>query len=314
VTLMFSGLEPMKAEQAYRHLALGRVTMSELTAQTIGLAVMIALAAQTGSVWSLVVGMVAASASKTALFWMRLPGPSNWFSWEKPAAAELFHFGIWIFFSSAFGFLLSQGDKAILGRFLTQGDLGVYNIAFFLASAPMLLAGALTSALLLPAYRIAAEEGPGARHRMRRMRFVLTGLVLCLLAILVAIGPWLVAALYDDRYVQAGHYLVWIALMQMWPLIGLTYDQAALAAGDSRTFFWVIALRATVQTLAFVTGFTLYGVQGALAGQALAAVLVHPAVIWIARKHGVWDARHDLIAAAAALAFLVLYLQFGPAL
>lgn len=80
----------------------------------------------------------------------------------------------------------------------------------------MLLAGALTSALLLPAYRIAAEEGAVAAHRMRRMRFVLTATVLCLLAVLVGIGPWLVAALYDDRYVQAGHILVWIALMQMW--------------------------------------------------------------------------------------------------
>lgn len=314
VTLLLAGLEPMKTEQAYRHLALAQVTISELSAQAIGLVVMIGMAALTGSVWSLVAGMVAASAAKTTLFWTRMPGTNNWFSWEKSAAGELYHFGVWIFFSSAFGFLLSQGDKAILGRFMTPADLGIYNIAYFLASAPMLLAGALTSALLLPAYRIAAEEGPDAAHRMRRMRFVLTAIVLCLLAVLVSIGPWLVAALYDDRYLQAGHILVWIALMQMWPLIGMTYDQAALAAGDSRNFFWVIALRAVVQTLFFMVGFSLYGLQGALAGQALAAALVHPAVVWIARKHGVWDARHDLAAASAALIFLLLYLQFGPAL
>lgn len=311
LTLFFSGLEPMKAEQAFRHLAVGRVTMTEITSQIIGLCVMIWLAGQTGSVWSLVAGMVVASATKCTLLWMTLPGPRSWFAWERPAAAELFRFGIWIFFSSAFGFLLSQGDKAILGRFMTQGDLGLYNIAFFLASAPMLLAGALNSALLLPAYRIAAEEGPAALARLHKMRFVLTGVVMGLLAVLSLIGPWLMEVLYDERYASAGHVLVWIALMQMWPLIGLTYDQAALASGDSRNFFWVIAFRAIVQTFLFVAGFWLMGLQGALIGQALAALIVHPAIVWIARRHGVWDMRHDLAMAGCAVLFSLIYLQFG---
>lgn len=311
MTLLFSGLEPMKAEQAYRHLSVARVTLTEISSQVIGLSVMIWLAAQTGSVWSLVAGMVVASASKCVLFWLTLPGPGNWFQWERPAAAELFRFGIWIFFSSAFGFLLSQGDKAILGRYISQGDLGIFNIAFFLASAPMLLAGALTSALLLPAYRIAGEEGAGAVDRLHRMRFVLTGTILALLAVLVVIGPWLVGVLYDARYQSAGQMLVWIALMQMWPLIGMTYDQAALASGDSRNFFWVIAFRAVVQTLLFVLGFWLMGLQGALIGQAVAAIIVHPAIVWIARRHGVWDARHDLTMAAFAALLGAVYLQFG---
>lgn len=306
-TLLLASLEPMRAELAYRHLAIARVTVIDLVAQAAGVVTMIALAWATGSVWSLVAGMIVASASRTALLWLLMPGRSERLRWEGRAARELFRFGIWIFLSSAFGFLLSQGDKAIFGRFLAQGDLGIYNIAFFLASAPMLLASAMTGSLLLPAYRIAAEEGPSGVARLHRLRFRLTGVVMAALALLALIGPWLIELLYDHRYAAAGPILVWIALMQMWPLIGLTYDQAALAAGDSRSFFWVMALRALVQTAFFLTGLMLGGLQGALIGQALAALAVHPAIIWLARRHGVWDPRHDLCAAALAAVFALAY-------
>lgn len=306
-TLLLASLEPMRAELAYRHLAIARVTVIDLVAQAAGVLAMISLAWVTGSVWSLVVGMIVASAMRTALLWLLMPGRSERLRWEGPAARELFRFGIWIFLSSAFGFLLSQGDKAIFGRFLAPSDLGIYNIAFFLASAPMLLASAMTGSLLLPAYRIAAEEGPSGVARLHRLRFRLTGVVMAALALLALIGPWLIDLLYDHRYAAAGPILVWIALMQMWPLIGLTYDQAALAAGDSRSFFWVMALRALVQTAFFLVGLILGGLQGALAGQALAALAVHPAIIWLARRHGVWDPRHDLSAAAVAAAFALAY-------
>ena len=73
-TLLLASLEPMRAELAYRHLAIARVTVIDLVAQAAGVVTMIALAWATGSVWSLVAGMIAASASRTALLWLLLPG------------------------------------------------------------------------------------------------------------------------------------------------------------------------------------------------------------------------------------------------
>jgi O-antigen/teichoic acid export membrane protein len=301
LTLLLSGLEPIKAELAYRHLAVARVVGLDLAAQVLGIAMMVGLAWYSGSVWALVIGMVLAGVVKLVLLWRFLPGPRAGFGWEPQAATDLFRFGIWIFLSSAFGFLLSQGDKAIFGVFLSLKDLGLYNIAYFLASFPSLLAGAVIGALLLPAYRIALEDGGEALFRLRRLRLVLTGGVMAALAVLALIGPALVGVLYDDRYLPAGQIVTWIALVQMWPLIGLTYDQAALAAGNSRGFFRVIALRAIVQTTFFLIGMFLAGLPGALAGQFVSAIVVHGAIIGLARKHRVWDAGHDAGFAIAAL-------------
>ena len=100
------------------------------------------------------------------------------------------------------------------------------------------------------------------------------------------IGPWLIDFLYDDRYAEAGPIIVMISCAQMLSVIMLTYDQAALARGDSRCFFRVVAIRAVVQTGCFVAGAALLDCPARCLGQAVAAVLVYPAVAALAAIPG----------------------------
>jgi O-antigen/teichoic acid export membrane protein len=309
LTLLIAGFNPTRIDTANRHLLIGRLTALDLTAQIAGILAMVGLALLWHSVWTLVLGAIVGSFAKLALTHFLLPGPRNRLRWEPEAGRELIHFGKWIFLSTACGFLLSQGDKAILGAFLRLDELGVYNIGYFLASFPVLLAGAVTSRILIPIYR---DQHPAAAAqnfaRLRRLRFALTGGVLALLAVMAFAGQPLVHLLYDARYAQAGIIVVMIACAQMPLVIGMTYDQSALAAGDARSYFWVMAARAAAQSGAFLAGAALWGLGGALAGQALAYLAMHPLLIWLARRHRAWDALHDLVffVVAAALAAAAL--------
>jgi|GEM_PF-2463604 len=135
------------------------------------------------------------------------------------------------------------------------------------------------------------------------------------LGLLALLGAPLVHLLYDDRYLAAGAIVTAVALVQMPTVIGMTYDQSALAAGDGRGYFTLIAIRAGAQTVAFLLGAHFGGIGGALLGQGVAAALVHPLIIRLARKHGVWDARHDLTMAALVLLLIGGVAQvYGPAL
>jgi len=313
--LAIAGFEPTRIETAHRHLMVGRVTLLELTGQLIGIVAMIALAAATGSVAALVAGNLVGAAAKLALTHLCLPGMRNRFRLEPAAATELLGFGKWIFLSTICGFLTSQGDRAILGKFLTMAMLGIYNIGFFLASFPMLLGYAVTGRVLIPIYREAAE---GARAenaaKLRKMRFALTGGLLALIGVMAAIGPALVGLLYDARYAAAGGVVVAIACAQIPQVIGMSYPQAALAAGDSKRFFWLTAAQATLQIGLLLTGAILGGLVGALIGMGLAGLLMHPPIVWLARRHGAWDARHDLIYAGLGIAIAALALALnGPA-
>jgi O-antigen/teichoic acid export membrane protein len=316
VSLLIAGFNPTRIETANRHLLLGRVTLLDLASQAVGIVAMIAMAAVTGSVWSLVLGAVLAALVKLALMHFALPGERNRFQWERAAASELVHFGKWVFLSTACGFAMSQGDRLILGAFLPLDRLGVYNIGYFLASFPWLLGGAVVMKVMIPLYRDHPEGAKEANApRVRRLRMAMTGGLLALLGVLALGGVPLVGLLYDDRYQMAGAIVVMVACVQMPAVIGMTYDQAALAAGDSRNFFFVLLAKALVQTGAFLVGASVAGLTGALAGQGLALAVVHPLIIWLARRHAVWDARHDLLwsLVAATLISLALVLN-GPAI
>ncbi len=316
LSLLIAGFAPTRIETAARHLRLGRVTALELAAQAVGIGAMVALAAATGSVWALVVGGLVGAVARLWLMHRALPGAANRFRWERAAVRELVRFGKWIFLSTMLAFLIAQGDKAILGRFLSLAELGVYNIGWFLASVPALLGGAVVGRVLIPLYRETPPDAPSAaQRRLRLLRAGLTGGLMALVLLFAFGGVPLVGLLYDPRYQAAGGVVVAIALAQIVQVIGLTYDQAALAAGDSRRFFLLFAARAGVQVGLFLAGLVLGGLPGALVAQGLAMLVVHPLIVWLARVHRVWDPLHDAVFGAVGLSLggLALWLNL-PAL
>lgn len=303
ISLLIHGFDPTRIETATRHLRVGLVTVLDLLSQFIGIATMVVLALIYASVWALVAGWVVSSLARLVLMWVFLPGPRNRLHWDSTAGWDLIRFGIWLFLSTACGFLVAQGDRAILGKYLTMEQLGLYNIGFFLASFPVLLGQAVTGRVLIPIYRERLIGSDQAQARtMRQMRFLLTGAVFVLLAIMAFAGEAIVALLYDPRYAPAGAVLVLIAVVQIPTIIGMTYDQAALAAGDSRNYFLLTFARAVFLVTGMIVGAEYGGLIGALAGQTLAAIAVYPLLIWLARRHGVWDGLHDLSFAILGLA------------
>ncbi|KPA21234.1 Teichuronic acid biosynthesis protein TuaB [Shimia sp. SK013] len=296
VTLLIMGLFPTKRDSANRNLVLGRITTIDLSAQVLGLVVGVMVAWATGSVWALVANAVTTVFMQLILYQIFLPGALNKPRWERPAARELIGFGKWIFLSTAAGFLLSQGDKIVLGKFLSLGALGVYNIGFFLASFPLLLGGMVTRRIMIPIYREKPpQESAANRANLHRLRMMLSAGLFALLTGFAVLGVWLVGVLYDPRYALAGGVVVLLAVMQIPQIIALTYDHAALAAGDSRGFFVLASTRAALMMAGLILGASAYGLIGALVGQGVAMVLAYPAVIWLARRHNAWDMRHDVV-------------------
>ncbi len=312
LSLIVAGFNPTRIWSANRHLLLGRITALDLINQLIGASVLIFLAWMTQSVWALVIGGVLSSLSYLALTHVFLPGKGNTFRWEPEAAHEIVHFGKWLLLSTALGFVFAQGDRAVLGLYLSMEMLGIYNIGYFLASFPLLLGGAIVARIFLPLYR---EKPPSASRdnfeKVRRFRFLITSGLMAALLAMAFLGSYLVDVLYDPRYAAAGSIVVLIASAQLTQLIGLTYDQSALAAGDSRNFFTLIAVRACVHLALFVLGLKLGGLVGAIAGQALALIAIHPLIIWLARKHGVWDPWHDATFAVIGITGAALALWFN---
>ncbi len=294
LTLVINGFNPTRLETAHRHLQAGRVTVVEIATQATGVVVAVALALALQSVWALVIAGLASALAQLVYLHLLLPGPRNRLRWDRSAATELIGFGKWIFLSTVCGFAIGQSDKVLIGGYLPLAEFGVYNIGAFLAGFPMMLGHLVTRRVLIPVYRDSPPSESAANFaRLRRMRVAATAALMALVAALALSGVWLVDLMYDARYAAAGGIVVLAAVMQLPVLIALTYDQAALAAGDSRRFFVLAAVRAALVIGCMAGGLALAGLPGGLVGQGVAALLAYPVQVWLARRQGAWDPLHD---------------------
>jgi O-antigen/teichoic acid export membrane protein len=310
LSLVVSAFNPTRLETANRHLQAGRVTMIDIGSQVFSVAVAVMMAWAFQSIWALVISGVAASVAQLVLLNVCLPGHRNRLVWDRAAVSELIHFGKWILLATLCGFAIGQADKVILGRYLELGQFGLYNIAFFLASVPFMLGSLVMRRVLIPLYRDsppAASISNAARVRKVRSSALLAMLFISML--LAFGGDWLVELLYDPRYYDAAEIVVLIAVMQAPAMVILTCDQAALAMGDSRRFFWLTLARAVLVVLGVLVGYQVGGLSGTIIGQGLANLAAYPVLVWLIRPHGAWDPELDaqFLIVATALGALAIW-------
>jgi O-antigen/teichoic acid export membrane protein len=311
LTLLIGGFNTTRLETANRHLMIGRVILLDLVSQIVSIVFMVLLAWWLRSEWALVYGLIIGSVVKFGLL-QTLPGEPNRFRWERSASEELIRFGKWIFLSTVCGFVLSQGDRAILGKYISLESLGIYNIGYFLASFPLLLGGTVAGRILIPLYRETPPiASPENFRKVRKMRFGLTGVIMGISVVMAFIGAPLIDFLYDARFAAAGGVVVALSCALAPQIIILSYDQSALAAGDSRNFFFMMVVKAALQVICLLAGVELGGLIGVFLGQALALVLVYPLVVWLARLHGAWDPLHDSIYGVVGGGLIGLALWFN---
>ncbi len=316
LALPIGALAPTRIDRAERHLTLGLMTSIELAGQAVALVAMVLFAAVAPSIWALVLGSIVQAAARSALAWILLPGPPNRFRIEPSAAWALIHFGVWVFFSTIAGFVMMQADKLVLARYVSMGALGLYNIGSFLAGFPVMLGTTLVVRLMIPVYRTSPPgESKENFLRLRRIRAALTGVLIAAMAPFILAGPQIVGLLYDFRYAEAGVIVVLLGLALLPQVVTLGYDRAALAAGDSRGFFVVNALRAGALVICLLHFVPKVAVAGAALALALAWLVGYPAQVWLARRHSAWDGLHDLVAFAVIGVLVALaWLLHGPAL
>lgn len=290
------GFQSTKLAVVNRSLMLGRLTLLEFGSQIAGIVTMIALAYLTESVWSLLIGVLVTSSIKVILSHVMLPGSPNRFAWETAAFWELFHFGKYIFISSIAGFAVNNADRAVLGKFISMGALGIYNIGFFPASIPFILTRQFGSRILLPIYtKTPPKEGPENRRKIRLARGLLTGGLVLLGLGLGLIGEWFIHLLYEEEYALAGPIMVLVSLAYLPVVVTNAYGQLFLAEGHSRDFTIQLIVLALVQFSLVLIGVQAYGMIGAIVAPGLGVLLIYPLTAWFAHRLGGWDPLMDAL-------------------
>lgn len=288
------GFSTTKMATANRHLVLGRLTTIALGSQAVGVIVMIILSILFQSAWALVFGGLVSTALKVILQHIALSGIRNRLHWETAAFRDLIGFGKYIFLSTVAGFLINQSDRAVLGAYIPLAALGVYNVGYFLGVVPFLLNKAVSNKVIFPVYRMRpTAESAANRAQVFRTRRLLVAGTLVLSMMLAFGGIGLVDFLYDSRYEQAGPIVVLFSLTMVPQLVLESYSSVLLAGGDSRRFFFLLALTAFFQIVFLFVGISWFGMFGAAFAPGLAILVTYPLRIAYIRRYKAWDPKSD---------------------
>jgi O-antigen/teichoic acid export membrane protein len=264
LSVLFAAFEPTWTSTASRRLEQAKITMIELASQIASILVMLIWVSLDKSIWALVAGSLSLSIVRNLIVYYVVPGEGNKWGLEREAVKEILHFGKWIFVSSIVGFLFMNGDRLLLGGLITTQELGVYTIAFFIASSVMQITGRLFSNVAFPVLSEAARLRPEQLINVYyRFRFLFDIGLLFFAGFFFVTGSLIIQILYDSRYASAGRMLEILSLM----LIAVRYnlaDQCFMAIGKPKLMTFLIVVRAISLFVFLPIAFSKYQMTGAL--------------------------------------------------
>ncbi len=313
LSTLIQGCQSTKMYLANRHLTLGRLTVMELGAQVSGTVFMIVMALWLESVWALVMGTLVGVSVRVALSHTILPGPTNGFAWDRGAFWEIFHFGKYVFLGTVAGFFVQQGDRMVLGKYVSLEDLAIYTIAFMLAAVPLTLSTQLLERILFPLYssRPPADDNAN-RQSIGQARMLLTTGTIGMAAVLAMVGVFAVTFLYDPRYHAAGPILVVLSLAMIPRLIIMSYDKILLANGNSRDFTIFTTGTAIARILALLPLVSKFGLIGAALAPVVVDAFAYPFLIYFIRPYRGWYPKQDLAFLVASCGIVTAAIWMNP--
>jgi O-antigen/teichoic acid export membrane protein len=309
-TALVAGLASTKLASASRALRLGRLSAIELGSHALGLAVMVAWAWLSRSVWALAAGAIADSLAKTVMSHLFLPGERNRFHWDREAWAAIRRFGRWILISTALTFFAGQGDRLILGKLLDVGTLGILGIAAALAAMLNEILVRVGERVLFPSYSELVRERPHQIYSsLRKARLAIIAAGWASLFALIALGDELVRLLYDERYSDAGWMLRMLATGMLVGTLNTSYRGLLIAHGKTFEQAAMMAIQVLLKILLIFGGYHLGGTSGVVAAVAFVSWVSFPVHAWFLSRLSLLQLELDVpLMALAGLLTALLYL------
>ena len=273
----------------------------DLGVQAFDIVVIIVWAWFSPTVWALVAGALAGPLLRVVVSHRLIPGYRNRLGFDRSDAQSIFRFGRWIFLATAATFVISQGDRVVLGKFLTLEQFGVYSVAFFLAQALTGSIQLLSGNVLFPVYsRLVSRPLEAVRRDIFRVRRLLLALSIPVLCVLAVFGDRIVDLLYDSRYADAGWMLQILAVGMIGSVVALTAERILTAKGNSFGHMVLQVANAVLLVAGLGVGGFFGGVKGMLWGASVGRLLSYVPLALLIRPYGLWMPRLDAVAFLAA--------------
>lgn len=230
--------------------------------------------------WSTVVNQAITAALVLAF------APTRYFPrFARRALRPLWRFGIPLAGAGFINYILLNVDYAFIGHLIGAAELGIYMLAFSVASWPMGLIGGAVAAVAMPAFsRMKGSSDLLKTASISAMRVAAT-IVMPICGMMIVLARPLVLALYGTRWAAAAEVLSVLSLYSAISIICTLLGAILSSLGKTRSFvaLQLLWLGALLPAMAFGVGHG--GINGAARAHiAVIGLIVLPGYLLTVRK------------------------------
>jgi O-antigen/teichoic acid export membrane protein len=281
---MIRGLASTAAWTLTRHVKLRNITLLAIAAEIVASGAGILWAVISPSPWALVVRTIV-SAGVYALGSHFVAKPAVRFGWDRSAATDILHFGGWISLATGAHFLAGQGERLILGKFITPAELGCFSLAVMISSVPAGGVGQLVNQIFLPMISSTVRTSrTGTVRDFLRMRRTFFGIALLAgVGFLVCAKPF-VALVLSPKYAMTAWMLQALGLRVALDIFAAPTSSLIMAYGQTKYSAGANTIRLILMITGVWIAFALFGVREAVVFLIIAQALSYfPLIVGLFR-------------------------------
>ena len=286
LAILFGSFSVVQRALLQRRMKFGAMAIIEVIAGLIGSSLAVLLALNGSGVWSLVFGYLCFSAVSSIAFiiYGGFPG-GNYLRFS--AAGPLWLFGVSIVVQRALDYFTVNLDSITVGKVFGEFSLGIYGIAFDIATMPRIAIGAIFSQVLISAFSRVQGNPSLIRSGFLRLTLMISSISVPFFVIIFAMPDELLSVLGMFR-----HDTIWMnasGLLRILVLVGVFYTLASypgtiwISLGKVKLrIIWSIAMLVSM-CVAVLCGIP-FGVKGICWALLIRAVIIYPVLLAVNQK------------------------------
>lgn len=216
LTPLIQGFENIGLVIYRKRINFRRIVWFQLTSSLASTILVVALAFRTRNVWALVLGQLLAALASVFLSYLFHPYRPR-LAFARNASRETFNFGKYMLLISATAYVTTTADNVLLGKLYGAAILGLYVVAYNLASLPINVIGGVFGNVVFPAYaELKAQGSERLEAAFERVLMMSAALLMIITVPLVLLADEVVLLLYGAKWARAAPLLRVLALIGFW--------------------------------------------------------------------------------------------------
>lgn len=221
--------------------------------------------------WSLVWGFMASSATQAVgAFLLSSWRPKGGYNIRE--AAELVFYGLHVTASRVFWYLYSNADKVIIGKLLGTRQVGIYDMAFGLATLPSSQVTTLVTNVASPLFAKLQHDLPQISAVIQKLSRGVAYITYPVLIGMLVCSRELVSVILGDKWIDILIPFSALCLLGLIKSVDPLLSQVLISTGHAKKLSIYTAICGVVMSLAVLVGASMDGLRGV----SLVWIVVYP--------------------------------------